>query len=344
MYLRYIDDIWGVWTHSRSDFEDFVQTLNTHHTSIKLQATIHESTVNFLDTTTFKGPDFSNSGKLDTKVYFKPTDTHALLHKSSFHPKHTFKGLVYSQLLRFRRNCSLTQDLEQATKTLFQALKSRGYSRTFLRNIRKKAISHNDTTPPNTEENKTPIPLISIYSSYSVAAHRKLKQNFQDLLPEHILKESHRVISAFKKNPNLKDLLCRAKLPPMRPKNRIDHNPGPPVATNATRGTRFLTQPGLNLNSKNCIYLISCRTCKKQYVGETQNSLRTRLYAHRHNIQRGRKMDTLLVQHFRAHGLQNLKIKALESQSGWKDSHRRMAERRWISLLNTRHPEGLNDN
>ena len=57
--------------------------------------------VNFLDVTISKGVDPAHVGKLVTKVYFKPTDTHALLHKASFHPQHTFRGIVKSQLIRF---------------------------------------------------------------------------------------------------------------------------------------------------------------------------------------------------------------------------------------------------
>lgn len=53
--------------------------------------------MNFLDITTYKGPDFPRTGLLDTKVYFKETDTYQLLFKTSFHPRHTFRGLVKSQ-------------------------------------------------------------------------------------------------------------------------------------------------------------------------------------------------------------------------------------------------------
>lgn len=92
IYLRYLNDIWGIWTHSAKDFEGFVQTLNNHHPSIKLKPTLDPTEINFLDTTTFR------TRKLDIKIYFKLTDSNALLHKTSFHPKHTFKGIVYSQL------------------------------------------------------------------------------------------------------------------------------------------------------------------------------------------------------------------------------------------------------
>lgn len=73
---------------------------------------------------------------LATRVYFKSTDTHALLHKSSYHPKHTFKGIVKSQLIRFHRICTLEQDVEKATRILFKALQTRGYARRFLRGIK----------------------------------------------------------------------------------------------------------------------------------------------------------------------------------------------------------------
>lgn len=73
-------------------------------------------------------------GELATRVYFK--STHALLQKSSYHPKHTSRGIIKSQLIRFHCICSLEEDVEVATNTLFAALRPRGYSRRFLRHIK----------------------------------------------------------------------------------------------------------------------------------------------------------------------------------------------------------------
>lgn len=340
IYLRYLDDIWGIWTHTREDFQHFVTNLNNHHPSINLQPVLHCTEINFLDTTTFKGPNFPLTGQLDVRVYFKPTDAHALLHETSFHPRHTFRGIIYSQLLRFQRICTRAEDRNKATETLFQAMRKRGYSRTFLRKIRKQVLENNQPTRLIQESCKSLIPIVSVYSSHSVRAHGILKNNFQTLMQNTKFQEHFKILSAHKKNPNLQDLLIKARLPPITPgpvrTNRLQ------IITNHQTGTRFLTQRGVTLSTLNCIYLLYCKKCHKQYVGETKNSLRTRLHAHRHNISRNRKKGTPLVQHFQQHGLENLGIVGLESRAGWSCGERKFAERKWIRKLDCFFPKGLN--
>jgi hypothetical protein len=146
-YFRFLDDIFAVWPHSEEEFWTFFNTLNNHHPTIKLKATIHRQSVDFLDVTVFKGPNFNSTAHLDTKVYFKPTDSHQLLHKNSFHPKHTFKGIIKSQIIRFHRICNNKSDFEEACTTLFKALRSRGYSLRFLRYIKSQTLK--ELNPPN---------------------------------------------------------------------------------------------------------------------------------------------------------------------------------------------------
>lgn len=86
-------------------------------------------------------PETTTPGGLATKVFCKSTDTHALLQKSSFHSKHTFWGIVKSQLFQFQQIFSRTEDFEEATSTLLKALRVRSYARSFLRNIKKEVIS-----------------------------------------------------------------------------------------------------------------------------------------------------------------------------------------------------------
>jgi len=141
LYLRYLDDIFMIWIHSLEDFQNFLDVLNNSHPTIKFKATISEVSVDFLDVTVYKGPSFKKNGTLDTKVYFKSTDTHELLHKLSYHPKHTFSGLIKSQVLRFRRICTNDYDFEQAWKILYNALKNRSYTARLLRNIKNRTLA-----------------------------------------------------------------------------------------------------------------------------------------------------------------------------------------------------------
>ncbi|TWW54084.1 hypothetical protein D4764_0125890 [Takifugu flavidus] len=91
-YFRYLDDIWGVWHHTQEEFGEFLNSLNRHNPSIKLKSTINSGSVDFLDTTTFKGEKFKATNNLDIKG-----------------------------------------DFMEATRTLFRALSTRGYSRSFRR-------------------------------------------------------------------------------------------------------------------------------------------------------------------------------------------------------------------
>ena len=136
IYLRYLDDIFMIWEHKKEDFNEFFQTLNSAQTNIKLKSNIQSQELEFLDVLIYKGENFKKFNTFDTKVYFKPTDSHALLHKQSFHPKHTFAGIIKSQLVRFGRICQLESDFNEATDILFKALYPRGYSRRFLRTIK----------------------------------------------------------------------------------------------------------------------------------------------------------------------------------------------------------------
>lgn len=135
-YYRYLDDIFLIWSHGITNFNHFLHTFNSHRPSIKFKAQISKDSINFLDTTLFR----TTENKLEAKVYFKPTDTHQLLHKQSFHPKHTFSGLIKSQITRFYNICSFPEDVETACRILFDALSKRNYSKRWLRKIKTQTL------------------------------------------------------------------------------------------------------------------------------------------------------------------------------------------------------------
>lgn len=338
-YLRYLDDIWGIWTESEEEFWEFVNILNNHDSSIKLKTEVNRQSINFLDTTVFKGPDFGDTGKLDIKVYFKDTDTHALLHRDSFHPKHTFRGLVKSQLLRFKRICSSEDNFKEAGSILFKALRRRGYSRSFLRHCLRTFLKKRDKEEGNI------IPFISIFSTVGVILNTKIKNNFENIIGNSGILPNSRVISAYKRNKNLKDLLVQAKLPTLKKEkvqilekqfSRLKF-----IRNNLTKRW-FKIEQEFNPRCRNCVYVIYCIKCGIQYVGETKNTLSTRMIQHRYNIRNRKELDTPLVKHFLIHGLESNRMAGLEKNSFWSDGERKKRERYWIFQLSTKEPVGLN--
>lgn len=344
VYFRYLDDIFGIWTHSEEDFEKFVKTLNEHHPSIQLDPTLHDLEVHFLDVTIYKGPNFHNTKKLDTKVYFKPTDTHALLHRSSFHPKHVFKGIYKSQLIRFNRICSNPQDEQMAIHTLNTTLRQRGYQRSFLRGVQKQVTSRgihkHINTQQQTNQKENLIPLISLYSNYSVTANQLLKRNFSETLSQTTLGRNCKVISAYRKNPNLKDLLVKAKL--HHPQNRTTITKEKSVKNLKTKTRITLPRP-LPMTLINSVYLITCKKCPQKYIGQTSQSLDNRKSQYATRFLNNLEPFTYLTNHFRDHGPTNFLIQGLEHDPTWNFHQRNKTKQQWIIKLGTDYPFGLNE-
>lgn len=337
-YYRFLDDIWGVWTHSREDFIVFLATLHNHTLSIKIKSVDSLTAVDFLDTTTFKGDSFPQTHKLDIKVFFKPTDTHALLFKTSFHPKHTYAGLIKSQLLRFHRICTRKDDFLTAVRLLFTALSTRGYSRTFLRKCRKSFLSVKPILVTSS------LPLITTFSPSTRHLVNEVRRNFKTHMEGTNTLQNHTIIPAYRRNRNLRDILIKAKITPLTHKTfrmgqYFKHKHW--FRNNKTQEI-FQTLAKGDIRTKNCVYLIYCSVCPLLYVGETGNTIATRFSQHKHNILKGKNTDTILVQHFMVHGWDALQASVIECNPYWSTAMRKFAERQWIKRLEAKDPGGLN--
>ena len=77
----------------------------------------------------------------------KPTTSRQLLHKKSYHPKHTFKGIIKSQIVTYYLICTNVSDFNQAYTGLFQSLRQRGYSGWFLRSIKAETLLSFKSSP-----------------------------------------------------------------------------------------------------------------------------------------------------------------------------------------------------
>jgi hypothetical protein len=61
-------------------------------------------------------------------LYSKPTEKHQYLSPSSYHPKHCFKSIPFSQAIRVKRICSTVETTKQKLGDLRHYLKRRGYN------------------------------------------------------------------------------------------------------------------------------------------------------------------------------------------------------------------------
>ena len=101
LWLRYIDDVFFIWTESEEKLKGFLNRLNDFHPNLKFTHEKSKSSVSFLDVSVS-----IVDNKIETDLYCKPTDCHQFLHFNSAHPFHNKKSIVYSQGLRIKRLCS----------------------------------------------------------------------------------------------------------------------------------------------------------------------------------------------------------------------------------------------
>ena len=124
------------------------------------------------------------------------------------------------------------------------------------------------------------------------------------------------------------------------------------------RGFMIRTNENLNCLSMNVIYLVTCRVCNMQYVGETSRAANVRWYEHLYKIRKG-DSGQLIYTHFNcddAHKnvpierrlrfqiIEKVKVDDLSSSDSNSIRKRRIErELFWISKLRTAYPLGLND-
>ena len=194
LYLRFIDDIFMIWTKSEKDLIEFLNELNTKHTSIKFE---------------FKY----------STLYKKPTDRQNYLHSKSEHPYSLKKSIAYSQALRIKRICSTQNEFEKHSSNLLQQLKKKAYHHGSLKEQIEKARVQERTLllNKNPEEVKQSIPISIICNRTLPKIKSIVAKHWHVLQVNPELKERFQSspIIAFRKNKNLKQTIGN---------NTIEHN------------------------------------------------------------------------------------------------------------------------
>lgn len=199
-FSRFLDDVFFLWCDTLQHLKEYEDYLNSLMPQIKLKLEYSKFSINFLDVTIFK-EERDGELILATKVYVKPTDTQNLLHKKSYHPSHTIKGILRSQLIRYKRLSSTYGDFLKSSKSLFKNLQGRGYSWSVMWKVLKE-VWFNPQVPRYTL-NKPLFPIIVPFSSIG----KKLSYEYKKILNKYKSFQNRRIITAFKNNKNFAKLL-----------------------------------------------------------------------------------------------------------------------------------------
>ena len=162
---------------------------------------------------------------------------------------------------------------------------------------------------------------------------------------------------AYKRPPNIKDKVIRAKVPPMAPRRPVRTQPGmkkcndcnicPFIYTCSTikSTSNNLTvdiNTSVNCKSTNIVYCITCIKCKMQYVGESERSLKERFNEHRGYVM-NKHLSKSTGCHFNlpGHKVSDMRVAIIEKVHDSDPLVRKQREELFIQKLNTKY-KGLN--
>jgi hypothetical protein len=113
-WKRMRDDVFVIWDHTKYNFKDFVNDLNSKNERIQFTTEEEvEGAIPFLDLMIHRNDD-----SLWTKTYRKPTHTQAYVNWQSNHPKTMLLGVLKGLIHRAYYFCDKEEDLQDELKLL----------------------------------------------------------------------------------------------------------------------------------------------------------------------------------------------------------------------------------
>ena len=148
---------------------------------------------------------------------------------------------------------------------------------------------------------------------------------------------------AYKRPMNIRDRLIRAKVPPptsnrpRRIKSGMFKCNKPCSICPYVKQQKSIKASKTNVtvqlsrshtcNDKNIVYIIECKKCKQEYIGETKNTLRERMLEHLGYVRR-EEIDKATGHHFNlpGHNMSDMSISVLERITSYDPQYRKTRE------------------
>lgn len=358
IWFRFLDDIFMTWSHSLDDLNIFIDKLNNIHPFIKFTYNISESNVTFLDV------DVSIDGTQDivTNVHVKQTNVHQYVEYSSCHPKPCKDGIPYSQAKRYRRICSDDVSFFNGLDQLRNHFMIRNYPESVIDTAfeKVKCMSQEKALETGGLKKCRVVPFVIEYNT-SLPNIGHIINKYWDILklsdnPAVQLLHKYKPTMAFKRPKNIRDILVRTKLQSSSDDTFNSSKCKHPRCTHCSNISEtdcfyssqnkktYKLRCNATCKSSDVIYLITCKKCNKQYVGETSQQVSKRMNSHRFDINNytDPAFSTQVAVHFNTkdHNLADFSFMPIDVVHD--KMHRLLKETYWIHKLDTVFPNGLN--
>ena len=241
----------------------------------------------------------NKGGRIQTDIFYKPTDSKQYLLYTSCHPKHTRNSIPYNLVRRLKTIVSENAVLLQRLDELKTYLEKRKYPLKLIEDAIEKVKLLDRTCllkKPEKSKDSDIIPYVTTFNPYNpeifseIRQHKRILHRNDDL---HKIFQDKIFLKSKRQTPNLKQLLTKAKFTSKQPegfKVKKCNEPRCGLCKHLMEGSSlsfkdktFKVNDNMTCKAKNIIYVIQCRGCNEQYIGETVN-LRNRVTLHNQHI------------------------------------------------------------
>lgn len=349
LYMRYIDDIVGIFDGPLIDVQKFMLSFNNFHNDISFTYTCDLNEAIFLD---LKLTLINN--QITSSIYYKPTDAHLYLDYTSNHPLFMKNSIPFSQFLRLRRICSVESDFHKQIQIMSKFFLSQGYPDFIIDRASEKVTKIDRTvslqTRPKQDPHDRPICIIP-YHPNTRKARNIIMNNWNTLKYDSSVGDFFACspLFAYKRLPNLRELLVRTKARPDTPPGTrpcsmerclVCKHIDPDSLVSGPKG-RFEVKRSFSCCSTNIVYVIRCNKCNLIYVGETKRSLSDRMKEHLRDIRNSEQKP--VARHFNSPGHDSCCFKCQAIWQCHSDSVELCSvETHFIELFGSVQPYGMN--
>ena len=279
-YMRYIDDVLGIWTHGSKSLAEYFRFLNEFHPALRFTIERTDksksSCIPFLDTLITVQDD----GRYSTELYIKPMTAPIIIHYSSAHPMQCKCTVLHSQLLRARRLGSDKQAQERGMALIESLFRHNGYPNRLIQRTKHRILHSRTDADAKRSRTKNDATFISLPYIDDTLARRVEGAIRSSGLKARVAWASGKTLA---KHTTKSALEC------------------PPCPAGTKRCNTCEAGLAGRCHTKNVVYKIICKLCTQNpgiYIGESKRRVRDRFNEHIRDA-KNRTRNTPLGDHIR---------------------------------------------